>query len=280
MVLIQSQTFFQKSVHLLCNSHTLKDSEKRCLFTTKCIEVYKTCDLYEENVSTNKKKEDCEIIEPDYQDGKIYKCIFDQENSECTKKVLKCEDYTGQNEDYCISLTANLESGRKCALIGGKCTEQYNVCVDYDGTNQTICESIILYNDPYHKCLLLHDKECKPQEKLCSEYSGDSEVQCSNYKASVDTKKCVLENHKCIEKSIFNYCSDYRGTNKDECESIKPYNTEGSGIDLSSKCVYTDEGCIKKSKECKEATSESECLAIIPTNEKKQCIIQKLIILR
>ena len=257
----------------VCNNQALEDKNKRCLFTgSKCIEIYKTCDLYQENVS-NKNKGDCEIIEPNYADQLIYKCEFNEKNQECSKKKLKCEEYLGQDEDYCKSLKVNLDPGLKCALIGGKCIEQYDICDSYDGKNKTICESIILYGNPYKKCVLLQDKDCDAIDKTCSEYLGDSETECKKYTASVNTRTCILENHKCVEKSIFNYCSDYRGTNKEECESIKPYYTEGVvGLDPSSKCVYTNEGCIKKSKECRESTSESECPTIIPTDENKQCV--------
>jgi len=258
-----------------CNSHVLDDQNKKCLFTgSKCKEIYKTCEKYEANVKENKNKEDCEIIEPFIESGKKYKCVFGQD-SVCTKKELKCEDYQGQDALECKTYSINLDADHQCALIGGKCIEQFNACENYKETNKTICESITLYDLPNYKCILEHDKECKKEQKLCSEYLGDSETECvKDYKASVDTKKCVLENHKCVEKSIFNYCSDYRGTNKEDCESIKPFFTDVNSVEVdpSSKCVYTNEGCIKKTKGCGEATTESECLLIIPEDTNKQCV--------
>ena len=256
-----------------CNSHVLDDEDKQCLFTgSKCKEIYKTCEKYEEKVKENKKKEDCEIIAPFEESGKTYKCVFGQ-NSACTKKELACEDYKGQDALECKAYSEYLDGDdHQCALIGGKCIEQFNACEKYEEKNKTICESIALYDSPNYKCILYHDKVCKTEQKLCSEYLGDSEIECKKYKASVDTKKCVLENHKCVEKSILNYCSDYRGTNKEECESIKPFRTDVDSVDPSSKCVYTIEGCIKQSKGCGDATTESECLAIVLENTKKQCV--------
>ena len=258
----------------ICNSQTLDDGNKRCLYTgTTCKEIYKTCELYDTSVTTNKNKEDCEIIEPKYDgDTSIYKCIFDTTLG-CSKKKLTCEDYTGRDEDYCKSLTVNLDASHKCAMIGGKCIEQFKDCTSYTEKNKTICESIVLYDQPNYKCILHQDKECKPEQKLCSEYLGKIASECLGCKASVDTKICAFENNKCVENSIYNYCSDYRGTNKEECESIKPYYIDtGVGVDPSSKCVYTNEGCVRKTKECGDATSETECSTIIPTDGNKQCI--------
>lgn len=259
----------------ICNSQTSDDGNKRCLYTgTTCKEIYKTCELYDTSVTTNKNKEDCEIIEPKYDgDTSIYKCIFDDSTSSCSQKKLTCEDYTGRDENYCKSLSVNLDGSHKCAMIGGKCIEQFKDCTSYTEKNKTICESIVLYDQPNYKCILHQDKVCKLEQKLCSEYLGKIASECLDYKASVDTKICAFENNKCVENSIYKYCSDYRGTNKEECESIKPYHIDtGATVDPSSKCVYTNEGCVRKSKECGDATSETECSTIIPTNDKKQCV--------
>ena len=92
------------------------------------------------------------------------------QNSVCTKKELKCEAYQGQDALECKTYSVNVDSDHQCALIGGKCIEQFNACEKYEEKNKTICESITLYDNPYYKCILYHDKECKTEQKLCSEF--------------------------------------------------------------------------------------------------------------
>ena len=258
----------------ICNYQIL-DGDKKCLFVNnQCKEVYQTCSIYTNKVEASKRnKNDCEAIE--YTDIYKYKCVYDSSNNlnKCEPEKIKCEDYKGQSETYCDSLSTNIDPSEtndyKCKFIDGKCIKQFKTCENYGEKDKKICESIKPYSS-YNKCVLKNDKTCTTEQKTCSEYSGKIESECSSYKASTD-KKCGIVNGKCTEKSIFNYCSDYRGNNKEECESIQPYYENNNLVDPSSKCVYSTEGCIRQAKKCTEASTESECPKIIPSDTDKQC---------
>ena len=276
-----------KLTESLCETQELDDSTKKCLFVNnECKEIYKTCLDYTTKVEARSRiKEDCEIII--YKDSRyhyIYNCTFDGIDNEnkCEENLFQCEDYKGQDEDFCNSLSINIDasdsSALQCKLIEGRCIKQYRTCESYLGDSKKICESIPI-SSTLHKCILEHDKTCKTEQKACSEYTGKSESECRAYKASTD-KVCGIVNGKCTEKSVstpINYCSDYRGTSKEECESIQPFYTEGisSGqVDPSSRCVFKEEGCIKESKQCNDAKSELECSNINPPDDEsneKQC---------
>ena len=267
----------------LCESQVLDDTTKKCLFVNnECKEVYKTCSDYTTKVeAANRKKEDCEvIIYQDINNYYIYNCTFDgKENlNKCEEKKFQCEDYKGQDERFCQALSINIDTSDQdkfeCKFIEGKCIKQYRTCESYKGYSKKICESIPT-SLTLDKCILEHDKTCKSERKACSEYTGKSESECSSYKASTD-KVCGIVNGKCTEKSTttINYCSDYRGTSREECESIQPFYTDSGQVDRSSRCVFVEEGCIKESKKCSDATSELECSYITPPNDednKKQC---------
>ena len=51
-----------------------------------------------------------------------------------------------------------------------------------------------------------------------------------------DSTETCFENYK--------FCSDYRGDGPNICRQIKPYNKEGTEIDITSKCEYeSNVGC-------------------------------------
>lgn len=62
-----------------CNRATLDNNNKKCLFVKdECVEIYSTCEKYQNSVS-NRKAQDCEIIEYEQTENfnkYYYKCIF------------------------------------------------------------------------------------------------------------------------------------------------------------------------------------------------------------
>ena len=261
---------------LLCNYHK-QDEDKICIFkNNQCQEQYRTCELY--NSEANKNKGGCESILPKYPSEPVQKCIYvDVEGtSTCKKERMECEDYTGTDAAFCNSITTNDTTIYKCVFRGDKCVAEYNGCGSYDGKERKVCESIKLDNE-YNKCVLENDKDCVERNKLCSEYLGIDEFECKNkYIGSDEYHSCNLINNKCVEVKKYKYCSDYKGTNKQECEAIQPYKLDNNAvIDLTSRCIFKEnEGCIRQSLKCGDATNAEQCQAIsnsYPSDSKKNC---------
>lgn len=260
----------------VCTSLEPENSNKICIYDSKigkCIENYDECEKY--NDETTKKAEDCESIQPDYRiypyyDYK-YKCVFRQNS--CQKQKLGCEDYEGQDESDCRSISQNLDDSStfECKFIDGKCKKDYKYCYSYKGNEKTVCESIVFEN---YKCIFEND-ECTEDNynRLCSNYQGNDPYICGfQYYSSKTGYICALVNNKCIEQEGYHYCGGYEGKDKDKCESIKIY----GGLSYSMyKCVLTKEGCEEKLKGCSDTKDESECSDINISNyffSKKQCV--------
>ena len=274
-----------------CNHHILDDSKLKCIYKDGCKQEFKNCDIYDSYHSgdrTQISKTECEAITPvyDYPDNdKIYKCTYKEVSSvkHCEKEIINCEDYTGQDKDYCSSIIANDTSLYKCALVDNHCVTQYKDCYTYNNQIhnhnkqlfKSLCETIVLNSDT-HRCFVKNDKICEQDKKLCSEYEGESEYTCVNsHRASETGKVCAFENNKCVEKyptQKYLYCSDYHGTDVNFCESIQPYVYSSSYPDYSARCVYGSKGCEKVSKKCEEAKDYSECVSITPSNTNKICV--------
>jgi len=291
----------------ICNTHKLDDENKKCIYKDNaCKEEYKNCDTYNNNHGTTPLDETtCKAITPKYDgDSKVYQCVYKETsgNKKCEKEEMKCENYSGQDKDYCESITANDTSKYQCAMVNNHCVTQYKSCSLYNSyitsnptkIDKSICESIVLSSD-YKRCFLEDDKRCVETNKLCSEYEGDDEYTCTkNYRSLDSDKICAIENNRCVEKypskSDFYYyyfCSEYKGTNKEFCEAIQPYTPSTSTYtisstsryypvqpDYSAKCVYGEYGCEKKQKKCEEASNEVECGYISPEDTNKICVFK------
>ena len=283
---------------VICNSHSLNDNNDdiTCIFQDTCKKKFKNCDVYNDYYKNDQAKitrNDCESINPIYTgQTKLYKCVYKEEagTKTCEKEeITKCEDYKGQNEGYCISIPTNDTDLFICKFINKECVTQYINCEAYnsqigiDGLviDKNTCESIVLGNE-LKKCMYKEDKYCETEDKLCSEYLGEDNNKCSRYQTLDTRTSCVIENKKCVEKFIpktiseeYKYCSDYRGTDKDFCKSIQPYYNDGSSSipDLSSKCEFENNECVRVSKKCEEGKDETECSQIKATDEdKKRCV--------
>ena len=263
----------------LCNIYSPEDTDKQCIFkNNECVEDYKYCETYSSQVlEKDRKAEDCASIIPIYYDGFKYKCVYDESKKSCNKqKIETCEDYEGNDEDFCTSITLTDYSLYKCILQNNKCCEAYNTQTKKD---KETCESIILSKD-YKKCVFDSEKNsCNEEYKTCSEYTGTIAENCGAYKPSVDddTKVCIFENNKCVEKTnyVFTSCSDYLGEDASICEAIQPFKSSKTyEIDYGYKCTYdkSNKQCNKVKKQCSEAMDEYECYKITPSNNDKYCI--------
>ena len=87
-----------------CSTYILKDTSKYCIIDKGlCITQYDQCETYNDEVEeADRNKEDCESVLPRYISEKnSYKCVF-SETKTCEKQKLEtCEDYEGNNEDFC-----------------------------------------------------------------------------------------------------------------------------------------------------------------------------------
>ena len=259
-----------------------KDEKKRCYFqNNKCEEHYKECEDYKENV----QKKICEFNQPE---NALYeKCSF--EEGKCITKDRLCNDFILGDESICESLIPSDES-KRCAWVNNKCIEQYKKCEDYKGNNQKECESIEPFNqeDEYieynNKCILEKGKCIKKEKTSCEEYqSGTSEYNCYKIVLKDQLKICVLFNNSCVE--TFKTCEDYKGDDIEQnvCESIITtyYKDEFYYLDYKTKCVYEDNKCTTKQKNCSEFKLIKElgskgniqlCEFLITNDKNKKCI--------
>jgi hypothetical protein len=71
---------------------------------------------------------------------------------------MKCKNYSGQDEDYCKSITTNNTSKYKWTMVNNHYVTQYKYCSTYNNyissnhtkINKSICESIVVNSDYYN----------------------------------------------------------------------------------------------------------------------------------
>lgn len=224
---------------------------------SKCVEDYKDCDAY-----VGDDKETCESII-----GKDYKCILEKD-FDCIKKTLTCSE--AKNSVQCQSAVA-VDSGKRCLFYNGICFEEYKSCNNYLGYFKKECENIILLNG--NKCIF-QSPQCLEYPKVCSE-GLPGECSLITKVSDPERKICTYDSSSgsCFEN--YKYCNDYKENDATTCTKIKPYYSDGSGIDPRYKCVYNEKiGCERKLLGCSEAKNEVLCNAIsavLKTNSKKYC---------
>ena len=138
-----------------------------------------------------------------------------------------------------------------------KCEERdiFTNCEDYKGDDKNICESIIS-KTTNTRCVLEKDSTCKERSLHCAD--TDDEFQCLFYaKANDDNKICAYDstkstNEKCFE--VYKNCEDYM-ENHDSSSSI----CTGLQLYNGKYCVFENNKCRSRNKECKNAINEYEC---------------------
>ena len=255
-----------------CESYTPPTASKHCIWegtsetegVCKEAKVYLTCGEY-----TGNDKETCESI------GTGNDCILDKDTT-CKEKVIYCSDAANINE--CAKAKAKSDK-KECIFTGGQCIENYKTCEDYVGNNMATCEGIIQFNGK--KCVF-DSTGCKPYNKICSEATSVEECLLIAKTGVTDPERRVCDyitgtggagasTFTCYEN--YKYCSDYRTigstidstTARTECERIKPYDSSGNNLDITSVCEYKTEnnvGCQRKLADCSKAITATECESI------------------
>ena len=250
-----------------------------CVFNQNaCKEQYKTCEIYNSEV-TDKNKEDCEAIKIyDYGFDTSSKCVFNE--GACSKTKKDCSEFTDSNS--CNYHEPNDEN-KKCRFIQDKCEEQYKTCELYnDKESQKTkeeCEKIIPYKNGYSsvdedsKCVFDTDSNCVRKTKECSEMGNN--YNCYGHK--IDNEHvCTLDNNEC--KQVYTSCSGYnKETDKtaEGCKALKIYNSNGY-IDYSKKCIFEDNTCkdktLEKCEDYETGKNENYCTHI--SNSYSNCIFK------
>lgn len=261
-----------------CEGLSTGNSKTRCIFGDGwrgCSENYYSC----EDIKDSENPDLCLNNIPS---DRLYRCDFDYEKKECKSKKRTCIDY---NDSYLKSVGLDLKcwelasetEGKTCILSfpSLNCEEGYRQCEEYNPVfSQSVCESIIPsdgkgnFNNSM-KCKYENDK-CVSKERKCEEFANGYDIHCTGIYPSDKTKRCLYYRSNCIEIPIT--CENYTENSKEICELITIYDTNGNR-DYSHKCVFQDESCKTKQRECNEAINSEDCNNIV-LSEKERCFYQ------
>ena len=251
-----------------CESIKLDDPNKKCVYISEedtCIEskIYDSCEAYNDG-------DDKRICESILSPTTNQYCILDKD-SVCKERTFNCSDVVDEYE--CLHIAKPVDKNKVCAYYNGECYEEFKKCDDYTGNNEDKCSNIKLHNQK--KCEMESNK-CRPVNKKCRDARSKEECEliAQTGVSNPDKKICDYHNGRCIEN--YKYCSDYRGTDRTICSQIKPYNKEGTEIDITSKCTYEDYiGCQRVPKDCSDAHGNPILCAkispLIKDNNVKYC---------
>lgn len=250
-----------------------------CVFNQNvCKEQFKTCELYNSEV-TEKNKEDCEAIRIyDYGFDTSSKCVFSE--GACSKTKKDCSEFT---DSYTCNYHKPKDENKKCRFIQDKCEEQYKTCELYNSKESTKtkeeCEKIIPYKNSYSsidedsKCVFDSDSNCVRKPKECSEMGNN--YHCYGHKID-DEHICILDNNEC--KQVYTSCSGYnKETDKtaEGCKAIKIYDSYGN-IDYRKKCIFEENTCkdktLEKCEDYETGKDENYCTYIY--NSYMNCVIK------
>ena len=237
--------------------YTLPEN-KTCVYkNNKCHEVYKTCELYNNNEKDeNKNKEDCESIYEE-RDAADYNCVFNSNNKTCSSVRKKCSDF--KNYYNCLYFRP-VDESKRCVYVNGSCVEHFKTCELYDkepNKEKKICESIVPLSSNYYsserdvdknsKCVFDEkENQCLKKKKGCSEITGD--MECKYYEPEDRNKMCVYNSNTRECKEEFKSCSSFNNVNNknaEDCKKINIYSVYNS-INYRKKCVYENEYCKEK----------------------------------
>ena len=246
----------------LCSNHTPTDTTKKCiLINDKCVEQYKTCELYD--AQTTKTADVCNKIIPyrtnaNYID-EDYKCVFDSQNSKCERKKKECKDIT--DSDTCTLFSPEDSTNKICIYENNACKEVYKSCENYNtdaNKNEAGCKAVTYRNSygaiNYHYKCVYEQNTCKEKKlESCSDY--ETRLGNTNYCTNIyltNYKSCVINNNnQCVEK--YTNCP---GSNERVIENVC------KSIELSSeylKCAFDkNNNCVQKEKECSEYKGDSQ----------------------
>ena len=253
----------------LCSNLDAGDDKQRCVLSGgKCLPHYKSC----EDFTTGVTEALCNANIPSTSTDK---CIWDSSgDGSCKQASKKCKDYEFAEHNNCNSLEASDEN--KICLpspIGFGCVEQYKTCELYEANedenkkSKKNCEAIIYIGDGTKACYFSENNECLTRDKKCYDISP---YQCLTFDTRNEQTNCILVNdYQCKEQyrtcEIYDSLSD---KNEKECNSIVYYG------EPSSKCVFENNHCTKKKKECKEITDSTVCNSHVLDDTNKMCVFE------
>ena len=203
----------------------------------KCFENYKFCSDY-----TGTDPDICTNIKP-YKPGDpstketAYKCVYEDENVGCEKKLLDCSVANGKSI-LCSTISELLKTKsnnkKYCAYINDNCTEQYFTCEKYDkDVEKKICESIIPNDYLQNHCVI------KTENRV---------------------DKCVSEPNECKDFEVDDY--EY------QCLEISPFCSYSDGI-----CTQVEKNCSNITFLTAKSDNEEYCELIDLSSENKTCVL-------
>lgn len=266
------------------------NTKKRCVLSGgKCLPHYKSC----ADFVTGVNEVLCNSNIPE-DNTNTKKCRWDRDNNECTEATKQCKDYEFMAQDNC-PLLGTSDSNKVCfsSSFGFGCVEQYKTCELYDEIVQDIdksktkCESIRYFSDTinnfdYSKACYFSDNHCKTKIRECSDNISPDE--CTLYSGNVlpyinTDKICVFSEYQCKEQyktcELYNEKVDASNRNEKACKAIIYYDIEKNAFDYSYKCIFENNVCKKKKKDCNEITEQNLCINhVLDDDENKMCVFE------
>lgn len=259
-------TICTKKIHAYTNRTCLFDPNRS---TNKCYSLYKTCQLYNDNVSS-KTRADCENI---VLEDTNKKCIYIRETDKCIEvdNYTSCEEYNGTDRYVCESIKSPtthsncvLDADLTCKERTFPCTEAYNK------------EDCLFYAKPVDntKRCAFYDNACHEIYQRCEDYTGNDADECEDLKL-YNGKKCVFESDRCRSKDKI--CEE--ALNGDECKLISKTGVSdpnkkvcdyiGFSITPTGGSPTTEYRCIENFKYCSDYRGKDQitCENIKPYDE-------------
>ena len=258
-------------------SYLSHENNQRCVFNEgKCTTYYNSCtdapiDKCTNNIPSNSAK----------------KCEWDSTNSVCNEVDKKCNDYPDSipSDEYCGNYQTSDSTKKVCfPKQTGGCEERYKTCELYNTNenrkNKENCESIIPYvvykngaeDYDYDLKCVFSGGTCSTKDKECKDYNN-MESSCKYFTLKDTDKVCAYKGTQCIEqyKTCELYNSKASSKNRNDCLAIQPY-IDGR-FDNSKICDYTGDVCSTRDKSCQDITEgETACLSFNPKDTNKRCI--------
>ena len=182
----------------ICEVLEVTDPSKECIaYKDKCIESYRECEDYNENV----EKEKCEAIIPEEYDEK--KCVF--RNNKCVSENRSCSSFKLENiKKYCLLLGSPYNI--KCTYSNGLCLEEKKESAINENTYT------IFKNDDTNNFNLSEDIYSFPE----NEYNNTSNINKDTYIFEFENSTSYLN-----EDTYISYTSD-----KEEINIISTINED------------------------------------------------------
>ena len=270
-----------------CSSRSTTDDKKLCILSqteNKCIEQFKTCEIYN-SLSSGKSGDICIAIKPlklnpnnnnDFDTSS--KCIWKKENDSdesesCLRVKKECSDIQDPNE--CFTYTPETQNAICIYDNNNGCKEVYTSC--QLNTEGSACKAVQIYDST--KRVIDYSKYCEFTSPTCDQktYSKCDDYNqektsdtsyCFNIKLNKNNRKCAFVNSECVEQP---QTCDETETDREKCKEIILINDE----DKYYECDMDKDKCKKKQKLCSEyeGNDEKECQKYAASDTNRYCAI-------